>query len=80
MTKLKILLVKRQLRILRNNRREALLDISVNQPREAARVAHLEDVRPLYFRDIDLEIASRERLLRHLRRKDNNSPAVVLFF
>ena len=80
MTKLKILLVKRQLRILRKNRRETLLDISINQPKEAARVARLEDVRPLYFVEIDEKIASRERLLRTLRRKDNILPAVALFF
>lgn len=65
----KILWLKASVRNLKRKRRSAILDISMNQPKEVNCANKIEDVNPLYFKSIDYSIQVRERLILRLFNK-----------
>jgi len=62
-TILKILWLQASIGKLQNKRRDAVLDISTNHPKQAGRVNCIEDVNPTYFKEIDADIEAREKLV-----------------
>jgi len=58
-----ILWLRLSLYSLKNKRKDALLEIYVKYPKEVSRVDNLEDIRKDYFKEIDREINSKERLI-----------------
>ena len=69
----KILWLKLGVGKLKRKRRQAILDISVHQSKEAGRAGAIEDVNPSYFKRIDSEISSKERLVTILAKKSLKS-------
>jgi len=66
---LQILLLKLRINSLKNKRAKTIFDISRENPRRASRVGNLEDLRPAYFKEIDKEIDTKERLVRILSKE-----------
>ena len=69
----KILWLRMSIGKLKRKRKQAILDISVYQSKEANRAATIEDVNPSYFRRVDGEISSKERLVTILAKKSIKS-------
>jgi len=67
---LNILWLRFNIRSLKNERAKTLFNISKENPKRASRVGNLEDLRPRYFKEIDMEIDSKERLVKIM---SNNS-------
>ena len=70
-----ILCLKFSIYSLKNKRKSALLDIQVKYPKEANRVANLEDIRRDYFREIDGKIDYKERLIKVISRNYSSKTA-----
>jgi len=62
-TILKIMWLQASVSKLQNKRRNAILDITKNHPKQASRVNCIEDINPTYFKEIDADIEAREKLV-----------------
>ena len=59
-----ILWLKFHVKSLKSRRAKTILEFSRRNPKRASRVDNLEDLIPVYLKEIDMEIIYRERLIK----------------